>query len=304
MPMSDSGTPPFQHRHQRVGLQEMNVQVAPRPETLSRKLRNAIRFKVRTRTLAARIFDLVLSGVVKPYHQSLFWGDRLLTLDKTAGFLAAPGFQAALAQADSSTGRNQYRSPQGITWRYNTLIWAARTCMALPGDFVECGVYRGDMTWMVTEMVDLRSAHKKFYLYDTFTGFAPQYSSAADFPGAPQYLEHIDSEYKAADIEDYVRKRFHSKEYVVVTKGVVPDVLREVAPERIAFLHLDMNSPRAETGALEVLLDRVAPGGIVIFDDYGWKHFQKHKEATDEFMAQRGQVILELATGQGLMIKR
>ena len=273
-------------------------------KTLSRTLRNAIRFKIRTRKFAARIFDLVLYGVVRPYHQNVFWGDRLLTLDKTAGFLSEPGFAAALAQADSSTGQNQYRSPQGITWRYNTLIWAARTCMAVPGDFVECGVYRGDMTWMITEMVDLRRASKKFYIYDTFTGFDRQYSSAADFPGAPQYLENIDKEYRASDIEGYVCNRFRTKDYVVVTKGIVPDILHQIAPERIAFLHLDMNSPRAETGALEVLLDRVAPGGIVIFDDYGWKHFQNHKEATDKFVAERSQVILELPTGQGLMIKR
>ena len=274
------------------------------PTSLSRTLRNAIRFKIRTKKFAARIFDLVLDGVVRPYHQNVFWGDRLLTLDKTAGFLSEPGFAAALAQADSSTGENQYRSPQGIAWRYNTLIWAARTCLAVPGDFMECGVYRGDMTWMMTEMVDLSRAGKKFYIYDTFTGVVPQYSSAADFPGAPQYLEHIDRGYRASDIESYVRNRFRNKDYVVVTKGVVPDILHDIAPERIAFLHLDLNSPRAETGALEVLLDRVSPGGIIIFDDYGWKHFQNHKEATDRFMAERGQVIMELPTGQGLMIKR
>ena len=283
----------------------MTVQNPPsQQETLSRKIRNFVRFKVRTRKSVARIFDFVLSNVVRPYHQNVFWGDRLLTLDKTAGFLAEPRFQAALKQADSSTGQNQYRSPQGITWRYNTLIWAARTSMAVPGDFVECGVFRGDMTWMVTEMTDLRGAGKKFYIYDTFTGFAPQYSSAADFPGAPQYLEEIDRDYRAADIEGFVRNRFRDKDYVVVTKGVVPDVLHEIAPQRIAFLHLDLNSPRAEAVALEFLLDRVTPGGIVVFDDYGWKHFQNHKESIDRWVAARGQVILELPTGQGLMIKR
>jgi O-methyltransferase len=282
----------------------MMVQGPPARETLSRKLRNVIRFKVRTRKLAARIFDLAVYNVAKPYHQNVFWGDRLLTLDKTAGFLDEPGFAAALAEADSSTGQNQYRSPQGISWRYNTLIWAARTCLAVPGDFIECGVYRGDMTWMMTEMVDLRGVSKKFYIYDTFTGLAPQYSSKADFPGAPEYLKHIDKDYRASDIEGYVRNRFRNKEYVVVTKGMVPDILLEIAPGRIAFLHMDMNSPRAETGALKILFDRVSPGGILIFDDYGWKHFQNHKEATDRFMAERDQVIMELPTGQGLMIKR
>src|ERR1700690_1886552 len=146
------------------------------PETteqtsLSRTLRSAIRFKIRTQKFRTRIFDLVLHGVVRPYHQNVFWGDRLLTLDKAGGFFSEPGFASALAQAASSTGENQYRPPQGIAWRYNTLIWAARTCLAVPGHFMECGVYRGDMTWMMTEMVDLRGAGKKFYIYDTFTGF-------------------------------------------------------------------------------------------------------------------------------------
>ena len=282
----------------------MGVEGVPYRTARSRPLRDAIRFKSITKKLLARIFDLVLRKVVKPFHQSLFWGDRLLTLDKTAGFLAEPAFRAALAQADSATGANQYESPDGISWRYHTLIWAARSCLALPGDFVECGVYRGDMTWMVTQNVDLRGVGKRFYLYDTFAGMAPNYSSAADFPEMPQYFRFIDNEYRASDIEDHVRRRFQKKDYVVVTKGVVPDILHEIAPGRIAFLHLDMNSPRAETGALEVLFDRISPGGIIVFDDYGWRLYQKQKEAADGFMAARGQVILELPTGQGLMIKR
>ena len=40
------------------------------PTSLSRKLRNAIRFKIRTKKFAARIFDAVLYGVVRPYHQT------------------------------------------------------------------------------------------------------------------------------------------------------------------------------------------------------------------------------------------
>lgn len=87
-------------------------------------------------------------------------------------------------------------------------------------------------------------------------------------------------------------------------KGTVPDVLHEQSPDRIAYLHLDMNSPRAETAALEVLFNQVSTGGIIIFDDYGWKVFHRQKEAADAFMAANGQLILELPTGQGFMIKR
>ena len=253
---------------------------------------------------AARIVDQVLQQFVRPYHESMSWGDRLLTLDKSAAFRDDATFRAALRAADSSTGQNQYKSPDGIGWRYNTLIWAARACLALPGDYVECGVYRGDMTWMIVENVDLAGAGKTFYLYDTFTGFDPLYSSETDFPDAPHVYAHANKEYSAPDIESYVRGRFRDRANVVVTKGTVPDVLHGRSPDRIAYLHLDMNSPRAETGALNVLFNRVSIGGIIIFDDYGWKVFRKQKEAADAFMTKHGQVILELPTGQGLMIKR
>jgi len=259
---------------------------------------------VTTPEQAAKVFDRVLRQLIQPHHQSMFWGDRLLTLDKSAGFRDEAAFREALTQADSSTGTNQYESPDGVSWRYNTLIWAARSCLALPGDFVECGVYRGDMTWMITETMDLRSAGKTFYLYDTFSGLDPKYSSEEDFPEAPQFYSFANKEYSAPDIEGYVRRRFQNKNHVVVTKGVVPDILHVVAPDRIAFLHVDMNSPGPEVAALEILFDRVFPGGIIVFDDYGWKVFRKQKEAADRFMAERGHVILELPTGQGLVIKR
>jgi O-methyltransferase len=274
-----------------------------RSESLD-SLLDAITASATTAEQAAKVFDRVLREIVQRHHQTVFWGDRMLTLDKSAEFREDPVFRAALAQAGSSTGENQYESPDGIAWRYNVLIWAARTCLALPGDFVECGVYRGDMTWMVTQNVDIRNSGKIFYLYDTFSGFAPQYSSEADFPDAPHLYQFIDNVYRASDIEDQVRRRFRGLHYVVVTKGIVPDVLTEGVPARIAFLHLDMNSPRAEVGALEALYDRLSTGGIVVFDDYGWKTFRMQKAAADEFMASRGQIILELPTGQGLMIKR
>jgi O-methyltransferase len=306
MSMSEFGTSqlPLKRGVNAAEGKQMKAQRALGEPTRLRTLRNAMRFKPRPAKLAALVFDLVLDNVVRPFHQSLFWGDRLLTLDKTAGFLAEPAFRAALAQADSSTGANQYQSPNGIAWRYHTLIWAARSCLALPGDFVECGVYRGDMTWMIAQTVDLKSAGKRFYLYDTFAGMAPNYSSAGDFPEDPQYFRFIDKEYRAPDIEGRVRRRFQDEDFIIVTKGIVPDILHQIAPGQIAFLHLDMNSPRAEAGALEVLFDRISPGGIIVFDDYGWKLYQKQKEAADSFMAARGQVILELPTGQGLTIKR
>jgi O-methyltransferase len=69
-------------------------------------------------------------------------------------------------------------------------------------------------------------------------------------------------------------------------------------------MHIDMNNAAAELGALEQLFDRVSPGGMIVFDDYGWTGYRDQKQAADTFMRDRGLSVLELPTGQGLVVKR
>jgi hypothetical protein len=69
-------------------------------------------------------------------------------------------------------------------------------------------------------------------------------------------------------------------------------------------MHIDLNSADAEIGVLEVLFDRVSPGGIIVLDDYGWLAYEKQKIVEDEFFGRRNHSVLELPTGQGLVIKR
>ncbi|WP_316187573.1 MULTISPECIES: TylF/MycF/NovP-related O-methyltransferase [unclassified Bradyrhizobium] len=242
-------------------------------------------------------------AAIASQHSSVFWGDRLLTLDKTVSFRDDPKFKAATRTTDSSTGENQYASPDGVSWRYNTLIWAARQAMLIEGDFVECGVYRGDMSWVITEMIDLPSRGRTIYLYDTFSGFSDKYSSSEDYPDAPQFFDFANASYGQQGLYEEVVDRFKGKAYVKVIRGVVPDALVGTAPAKVAFLHLDLNSPGPERAALAHLYDRISPGGVIVFDDYGWSIFRKQKEAADQFMAERGQTILELPTGQGLAVK-
>lgn len=129
-----------------------------------------IRKYVGNEAVAGRIFDTVLNEVVKRHHRTVFWGDRLLTIDKSAGFRNKPGFQELLAEVDPNKGCNQYASPDRLSWRLHTMIWAASCAFKVPGDFIECGVTHGDMPWVITESLDFKSTGKSFYAYDTFEG--------------------------------------------------------------------------------------------------------------------------------------
>ena len=105
------------------------------------------------------------------------------------------------------------------------------------------------------------------------------------------------------DLYAEVRDRFADLANVTVTQGRVPEILDDIAPETIAFLHLDLNDAKPEMAALTTLFDRVSPGGTIVLDDYGWFAYRAQKEAEDPFFAARGYSVLELPTGQGLVIK-
>ena len=245
-----------------------------------------------------------LLETIAPAHLTVSWGDRLLTLDKTQGFRADPAFAAAFADVQGSIAYDQYRGPDGIAWRLNTVCWAAKCAMRVGGDFVECGVFKGDMAWVVLNTLATHSPVPRFYLYDSFEGFSDRYSTPDDFPLNPGFLEFANNEYRKQGLYEEVRDRFAPFQNVRVVKGFLPEALDIECPQRIGYLHVDLNSPRAELAVLERLFPRVVPGGVVVFDDYGWKLFEKQKTAEDEFMAARGYDILELPTGQGLVVKR
>jgi hypothetical protein len=64
---------------------------------------------------------------------------------------------------------------------------------------------------------------------------------------------------------------------------MVEDTLRDAGnlPERIALLRLDTDWYHSTKIELEVLWPRLAPGGIMIVDDYG--HWRGAKKAVDEY---------------------
>lgn len=251
----------------------------------------------------ARLFGSMMKYAGETFHKRIFWGDRMISFDKSAGFLDSARFKAAYEAIRGSHIYDAYDSPHTIAWRLHTLCWAAEKALKLEGDFVECGVFKGDMAWFVGEMTGLAGAGKSFYLYDTFAGFSDKYSSPEDYPDNKGFFAFANKIYKDTSIYPSVVERFKDKPHFKIIRGTVPDCFQQALPERIAYLHMDLNSPAAEIGALEVLFDRVVTGGVIILDDYGWYIFRKQKQAEDAFFARRGYSILELPTGQGLLIK-
>ncbi len=210
-----------------------------------------------------------------PSRDGVFAGDNLITVGRNLSFLSDEALMSAWERHAEESHE------KAILWRTNVLLWAVRQGLKLDGAFVECGVYRGTTARI---LIDAAGIERPFYLYDTFEA-------------AERHLPAL-----GPDLEPFVRERFADKPNVVVTKGRVPESLSS-APEKIAFMHLDMNSATAEIGALEVLFERMVPGAMLVLDDYGWRLYREQFEAETPWFSERGYSVLELPTGQGLVIR-
>jgi hypothetical protein len=223
----------------------------------------------------------------KKIFGSVFADDNVILFGRSLSFQRDEKFMNSFRRNARNT---QERS---LLLRLNTLAWAATHALSVPGDYVECGVWRGFCSAVLVDYLDFAKLDRTFYLYDTFAGIPPEYDTE----------RHDSPLFRENGLYESVLERFSQFPNVKVVRGAVPESFTEMLPEVVSFLHLDMNSSKSEIAALEVLFDRVVAGGIVVFDDYGWLGYRAQQRAEDEFMHERGHRILELPSGQGLLIK-
>lgn len=81
----------------------------------------------------------------------------------------------------------------------------------------------------------------------------------------------------------------------------MPDIFAQIAPDRLALLHLDLNAAKAEVAALDSLGGRFSNGAVVLMDDYGRREQKELAEALTVWWWERDHPILELPTGQGMV---
>ncbi len=213
----------------------------------------------------------------------LFASDNLIAFGRNLGFLDDPVFIKAW-QTHATEAHER-----GILWRTAVLVWAAKQGLRLEGDFVECGCYKGVSARIVADVVGFKDAGRGFYLYDVF-----EHDASMPHHSMPEH---------SADLFDQVKARFADIPSAHVIKGFLPQSLEQGAPEKIAFMHIDLNNAEAEIDTLAVLWERMSPGAVLVLDDFGANPYRRSHDLEKAWFAERGYSVLELPTSQGIVIR-
>jgi hypothetical protein len=259
----------------------------------------------------AEIPELTIArpGVIYNFKSMLSWGvrdpARFSQLMEEAAGLVEGGFYLGdnlftwmrnISLLDDVAFRDAWESniisnaDEAIAWRRYVLCCAACHCGHFDGDFVECGSLFGTGVKTVIDYFGKDNFCRDFWVYDTFD----------DNP-----VEGHRFEGQGDGLYEWVVERFNGYRQVRIVKGLLPDSLSCASPDKISYLHIDLNKAEFEIAVLDVLFDRVVPGGIVVLDDYEWSGiYRNQKIKEDIWFSERGYRVFPLPTGQGLVIKR
>ncbi len=176
--------------------------------------------------------------------------------------------------------------------RVTTLADAVRYVVnrGIPGDFVECGVWRGGSSMAIAiTLLELGSSHRELWLYDTFTHMPPAGEWDRDHTGGVMSREEPWPSASVEEVQAAVASTGYPRDNVHYVEGMVEQTIPDAAPDRIALLRLDTDWYSSTRHELAHLYPRLAPGGVLIIDDYG--HFAGARKAVDEYFT-RDPVLL------------
>jgi len=164
----------------------------------------------------------------------------------------------------------------------------------IPGDIVECGVWRGGSTMLVALLlIELQDHERLLYLYDTYSGMSDPGSQDVDIHGNAviDNWRAIQNDRDSpllcfstlAEVQENMATTGFPASRVVYVEGKVEETLPRAAPGSIAILRLDTDWYSSTARELQSLYPRVSPGGVVIIDDYG--HWRGARAAVDEYFS-------------------
>jgi lipopolysaccharide transport system ATP-binding protein len=169
-------------------------------------------------------------------------------------------------------------------------------CQNIPGDFVECGTYKGGSAALLSRFLNLE---RHLWLYDSFQGMPS--TSAKDGENAAEWVGKC-----VADVSDLQEALSHVSaplEQCHIKPGWFKETFQEKLPEQVALLHCDADWYESVFLVLNTFYDRIPKGGCIILDDFGY--WEGCREAFYDFCRQRNEkpLLERIGSTQAYWIK-
>ena len=180
------------------------------------------------------------------------------------------------------------------TYRRWNLFQLLKFTENVEGHTAECGVYTGASSWLICNYnAQNNFLSKNHHLFDSFEGL----SSPGKYDG-----QHWNKGSLNASIK-LVKENLSEFSNIIFHPGWIPERFNEVYDVKFSFVHVDLDLYEPSLDSFSFFYDRLSEGGILLCDDYGFSTCPGATKAMDEFMANKKEKIIALASGGAFIIK-
>ncbi|MFU0507849.1 TylF/MycF/NovP-related O-methyltransferase [Pseudaminobacter sp. NGMCC 1.201702] len=162
----------------------------------------------------------------------------------------------------------------------------------IPGQLAECGVFRGGNAYQLCQFAQAHG--REVHLFDSYEGL----SAPNEADGA--YWKKGDLSFS----EELVHRNLSEFDCFKTYKGWIPDAFPQVENQIYSFVHVDVDLEQPTYDSIAFFYNRLSKGGIILLDDHGYDTCPGARKAALNFMVDKPEPVLDLSSGQGLIIKQ
>lgn len=199
-------------------------------------------------------------------------------------------FQKVFASIEGFTLVDRYRCFE--LW---TLI--EQVAKLRSGSIIEIGVWRGGTGALIAQQAKHCFMKETVFLCDTFSGVVKAGAHDSAYKGG----EHADT--CRQTVKDLIFTRMHLSN-VEILEGAFPDETgHQLEGLQFRFCHIDVDVYQSAKEIVDWIWDKMVPGGIIVYDDYGFYGCQGITKYVEEQTLCEDRVVIHNLNGHAIILK-
>jgi len=167
----------------------------------------------------------------------------------------------------------------------------------LSGSFIEVGVWRGGTGALIASAAKANGTATPLYLCDTFHGVVKAGVHDSAYKGG----EHANTSIPTVKA---LMQSLGLTNYRIL-EGIFPDATAHLIPdnERFRLCHIDVDVYESARDIVDWVWNRIVPGGLVVFDDYGFEVCPGITRLVNEQVGMSDRLVFHNLNGHAIVIK-
>jgi O-methyltransferase len=165
------------------------------------------------------------------------------------------------------------------------------------GSIIEVGVWRGGTGALIAKQAKNCGIEESVFLCDTFTGVVKAGARDSVYKGG----EHSDTSRQVVEELIFTRMNLDNVE---ILEGTFPDQTGlRVEGMQFRFCHIDVDVYQSAKDVVDWIWDKMVPGGIIVYDDYGFFGCDGITKYVEEQMKCKDRLVFHNLNGHAIVLK-